>query len=298
MSTYDIDELKEQMCEVGRRIWLRGFCAGNEGNHSARIGEDRFLCTPTGVSKGFLTPDDICVVDGEGNQVEPNANGRKRTSEVLVHLAIYRKRPDVNAVIHSHPPHAVAFCIAGMPLPEGVHPEAEVFLGKVPIAQYATPGTPKLSESILPLIGPETNTILMGNHGSVTFSPDIIDTYYRLEILDNYCRQLLLARQLGNVNVLNAQQMVELLKVKQKFGFEDARLACAADGCVGTENQPFLAPFDVRPSSASCGCDASGVATGAAQRHSVGGGQAAADADDEAFEQLVQLITDQIMATR
>ncbi|MEX0886333.1 MAG: class II aldolase/adducin family protein [Phycisphaeraceae bacterium] len=293
MATYDVEQLKEQMCEVGRRIWLRGFCAGNEGNHSARIGDNRFLCTPTGISKGFLTPDDICVVDGQGNQIESNPNGRKRTSEVLVHLAIYNKRPDVNAVIHSHPPHAVAFCIAGMPLPEGVHPEAEVFLGKVPIAQYATPGTPHLSESIIPLIGPETNTILMGNHGSVTFSPDFIDTYYRLEILDNYCRQLLLARQLGNVNVLNAQQMIELLKVKQKFGFSDDRLACAAEGCIGTENQPFLAPFDVRPASASCNCGGTG---GVSHASALSNAHASRPADDQAFEQLVQMITDQIMA--
>ncbi|MFP4144278.1 MAG: class II aldolase/adducin family protein [Phycisphaeraceae bacterium] len=296
----EVQRLKEDMCEIGRRIWQRGFCAGNEGNHSVRISEDRFLCTPTGISKGFLDPEDICVVDASGEQCEANRRGRKRTSEVLVHLAIYKKRPDVGAVIHSHPAHAVAFCLAGMPLPEGIHPEAEVFLGKVPIAAYATPGTPALSESILPLIGPETNTILMGNHGSVSCGDDLTQAYYRLEILDNYCRQLILARQLGQVNQLNNQQIQELLKVKESFGFPDSRLQCAAQGCVGAENQPFLAAFEVNPASAQCDCNGH-----VAQRQPVpaqsqaqpreqpsGNGQGGED-----FDRLVQAITDQIMAS-
>jgi L-fuculose-phosphate aldolase len=94
-------KVKEQMCSIGRRIWLKGFCAGNEGNHSFRIGENRFLCTPTGISKGDLKPDQICTVDGDGKQL---AGKMKRTSEFLMHAAIYKARPDVNAVIHSHPP--------------------------------------------------------------------------------------------------------------------------------------------------------------------------------------------------
>ena len=141
-------KIKEQMCDIGRRIWLKGFCAGNEGNHSYRIGENRILCTPTGISKGNLKPDDICTVDGEGKQI---AGKRKRTSEILMHAAIYKARPDVKAVIHSHPPHATAFAIAGVELPTCIHPEAEVFLGPVKTAKYVTPGDKRLGESILPL---------------------------------------------------------------------------------------------------------------------------------------------------
>ena len=111
------EKLKEQMCEVGRRIWRRGYCAGNEGNHSVRIGQDRVLCTPTGISKGFLEPDDICIINLEGQQIELNQNQQRPTSEVLVHLAIYKHRPDVRAVIHSHPPHATAFAVADVALP-------------------------------------------------------------------------------------------------------------------------------------------------------------------------------------
>ncbi|MCC7146170.1 MAG: class II aldolase/adducin family protein [Phycisphaeraceae bacterium] len=296
-------QLKKQMCDIGQRIWQKGFCAGNEGNHSARIGPDRVLCTPTGVSKGFLTPEDICVVDMNGKQVEPNAKGMKRTSEVLIHLAIYKHRPDIRAVIHSHPPHATAFAIAQIPLPAGIHPEAEVFLGKVPTARYATPSKPDLADSIIPLIKPDTNTVLMGNHGSVSFDATLIGAYYRLEILDAYSRILLLCKQLGNVNVLSKDEMVDLLKVKESFGFPDSRLTCAASGCVVEQNQPFLASFDVRPMSAACACGSDEV-TGrstpldAAVQTAVAAHAGSGPVSEETFEQMVAAITDQIMAAK
>ena len=282
-------ELKKQMCDVGYRIWLRGYCAGNEGNHSARIGPDRVLCTPTGISKGFLKPDDICVVDMDGNQVESNARGRRRTSEILVHLAIYKKRPDVEAVVHSHPPHATAFAIAQVPIPEGIHPEAEVFLGRVPIARYATPSTSALPDSIMPLIGSETTTVLMGNHGTVSFSGEgIIDAYYKVEILDAYCRILLLATQLGRVNTLSQAEMGQLLKVKKKFGLADDRSLCVEDGCVGQDNEPYFSSMDVRPVSAQCSCPSGQVKTSIGER-------IPPNSEDPEFERLVQTITDQII---
>ncbi|MCC6681577.1 MAG: class II aldolase/adducin family protein [Phycisphaeraceae bacterium] len=283
MTHTPIWQLKKQMCEIGSNIWQRGFCAGNEGNHSVRISDDRVLCTPTGVSKGFLKPEDICVVDMDGKQVEANPAGRKRTSEVLVHLAIYKQLPNTKAVIHSHPPHAVAFCLAGMPLPEGIHPEAEVFLGRTVFAPYATPGGPDLPNSFLGKITEQTNTILMANHGSVSLGKDLTEAYYRLEILDNYAKQLILARQLGKVNVLKNDQMVELLQLKQAFGFPDDRLSCAADGCVGQDNRVFLASFGITPMSARC--DGPGGLVSSTSGH-----------DDDDFEKMVQTITDQIMA--
>jgi L-fuculose-phosphate aldolase len=276
-----IHKLKEEMCEIGRRIWVKGFCAGNEGNHSVRIGENKVLCTPTGLSKGFLTPDMICTVDMEGKQLDAPSFKWKRTSEVLVHLAIYKMRKDIGSVIHSHPPHATAFAIAGIPLPQGIHPEAEVFLGTVPTAPYATPSKQDLPDSITPLIGAHTNTVLMGNHGVVCFSKDLENTYYKLEIVDAYCRILLLCKQLGNANVLSPKQMTELLEVKAKFGLPDDRLACSAAGCVGEAAEPFLATFD-KTASATCGCHDTPIAAPAA--------------GDASFEQMVQMITDQIMA--
>src|SRR6476660_462104 len=210
-------KLREQMCDIGRRIWLKGYCAGNEGNHSYRIGEDRVLCTPTGISKGFLKPDDICTVDMEGKQV---AGKRKRTSEILLHLAIYKARPDVKAVVHSHPPHATAFAIANVELPTCIHPEAEVFLGAVRTAKYVTPGDTRLGESILPYVK-DSNTILLQNHGTVTFDKDLEGAYYKLEIVDAYARILLLAKQIGSIRPLDAGEMKELLELKQRFGLEE-----------------------------------------------------------------------------
>jgi len=276
-------KIRQQICDIGKRIWQRGFCAGNEGNHSVRVGEDRYLCTPTGVSKGFLEPEDIVVVNGQAEQIEPNSKGRRPTSEAKIHMAIYKARTDVKSVIHSHPPHAVAFCLAGVPLPEGIHPEAEVFLGRTVFADYATPSTMDLPKSFLHKLTEETTTVLMANHGSINFGPNIYDAYYKLEILDNYCKQLILARQLGQINTLNTQQMTDLLKVKEKFGFSDSRIACVEDGCVDQSNEAFLTTFDVRPQSASCDCNGGEV-------------KPASSLSSQELEQVVQTITDRIMA--
>src|SRR5678810_189628 len=213
-------KLREQMCDVGRRIWLKGFCAGNEGNHSYRLSEDRVLCTPSLISKGNLKPDDMCIVDLEGKQV---AGKRKRTSEILLHLAIYKERSDVKAVIHSHPPHATAFAVAGVELPTCIHPEAEVFLGAVKTAKYVTPGDTRLGESLLPYVK-DSNTILLQNHGTVTFDVDLEGAYYKLEIVDAYARILLLAKQIGSIRPLDGAEMKELLELKQKFGLDEPRL--------------------------------------------------------------------------
>jgi L-fuculose-phosphate aldolase len=224
MNNDNIAEAKQLMCDIGRRIWQRGYCAGNEGNHSIRLGEDRVLCTPTGVSKGFLNPEMICLVDMDGQQIDKQSAYRP-TSEMRVHLAIYRQRSDVHAVVHSHPPHATAFAIAGMPIPEGIYPEAEIFLGRVPLSPFAMPSKAALADSLLPLIAVDTNTILMGNHGAVCFDAELTEAYYKLEILDNYCRILLLAIPLGGLRRLDAMQMRELLEVKSSFGFPDRRLS-------------------------------------------------------------------------
>lgn len=284
-------KIKTQMCDIGHRIWQRGYCAGNEGNHSVRIDKDRILCTPSGVSKGFLSPEDLCVTDLEGEQVEPNAKSYKRTSEILLHVAIYKKRADVGAVVHSHPPHATAFAIADIKLPEGIHPEAEIFLGHVPLAKFAMPSTQALPESVVELVGPETNTVLMGNHGTVSFSKDLVDAYYKLEILDNYCRILLLCQQLGKANVLSRDNITGLLEVKQKFGLTDDRLACAPEGCVGQENDGFFTTFDVHPMTATCSSDGGRVMT---QRLAT----TEKPLDETTVSLLVSAITEQIMAQK
>ncbi|HEX8524612.1 MAG TPA: class II aldolase/adducin family protein [Tepidisphaeraceae bacterium] len=286
-------KLKEQMCDIGRRIWLKGFCAGNEGNHSYRLSENRVLCTPTGISKGNLKPDDLCVVDMEGKQV---SGWRKRTSEILLHLSIYKARPDVKAVIHSHPPHATAFAVAGVDLPTCIHPEAEVFLGAVKTAKYVTPGDTRLGESILPYVK-DSNTILLQSHGVVCFHPDLEQTYYQLEIVDAYARILLLAKQVGSIRPLDSAEMKELLELKSRFGLKDARvdaglekMTCGTDfltrvGDIVTKGKMQSSRGTVpAPSTQPSGMERA-IAQMAPQNYS--------EAD---IETLVQTITDQIMA--
>jgi L-fuculose-phosphate aldolase len=302
-------KLKEQMCDIGRRIWHKGFCAGNEGNHSYRIGPDRVLCTPTGISKGFLKPDDICTVDMEGKQV---SGKRKRTSEILMHLAIYKAREDVKAVVHSHPPHATAFAIAGVELPTCIHPEAEVFLGAVKTAKYVTPGDTRLGESLLPYVK-DSNTILLQNHGTVTFDVDLEGAYYKLEIVDAYSRILLLAKQIGSIRPLDASEMKELLDLKVRFGLDEPRLkdggkdfTCQSDfisrvaGDIGTKGRVQLASgtapapqvpggSDLRPSTAVQPSNPMAQLV-----HSLAPQGSYSESD---IETLVQTITDQIMAS-
>jgi L-fuculose-phosphate aldolase len=291
-------KLKEQMCDIGRRIWLKGFCAGNEGNHSYRIAENRVICTPTGISKGNLKPDDLCVVDMEGNQV---SGRRKRTSEILLHLSIYKARPDVKAVIHSHPPHATAFAVAGVDLPTCIHPEAEVFLGAVKTAKYVTPGDTRLGESILPFVK-DSNTILLQSHGVVCFSPDLEQAYYQLEIVDAYARILILAKQVGSIRPLAGEEMKELLELKERFGLSDARVSAGLEKM--TCQMDFLSR--VGGDVATKGMMATAAGTAPAPQGAHGSGSAVERAvaamapqqyGEAEIEQLVQMITDEIMAT-
>ena len=211
--------LREEICEIGRRVYNKGFAAANDGNISIRVGENEVLCTPTMICKGFMKPDDICAVDMNGNQI---SGKRKRTSEVLLHLEIMRKRTDVKAVVHCHPPHATAFAVVGEPIPQCILPEVEVFMGEVPIAPYETPGNQQFAETVTPFLQ-STNTVILKNHGTVSFGKDLTDAYWKTEILDAYCRILLLARSLGPVNYLNEKKNRELLDLKKQLGFDDPR---------------------------------------------------------------------------
>jgi L-fuculose-phosphate aldolase len=219
MNMHDLQELKQAICEIGARIYQRGFAAANDGNISIRLNDSEVLCTPTMHGKGNLQPSDLCVVDMEGNQ---RAGHKKRSSEILLHLEIMKARPDVQSVVHCHPPHATAFAVAREPIPQAVLPEVEVFLGEVPIAPYETPGSKKFAETILPFVH-KSNVILLANHGTVSFGESVERAYWWTEILDAYCRILILARQLGPIQYLTRQQTQELIELKKKWGFTDPR---------------------------------------------------------------------------
>jgi L-fuculose-phosphate aldolase len=265
-------KLKEQICEIGRRVYARGFAAANDGNISYRLSDREILCTPTMVCKGFMKPEDMCKVDYEGKQL---AGTRKRSSEILLHLAVYKNRPDVQAVVHCHPPHATAFAVAGVPIPQCVLPEVEVFLGNVPTAVYETPGTQKFADTIVPHLK-ASNTIILSNHGTVTFGPDLEKAYWNSEIIDAYCKILILARQLGNVNYFTPGQTRELLDLKQKLGYDDLRLR-EGENCDLCANATFGRGYTEPAASAAPGKN----------------GHAAAAND---LDELVRLVTDQVMA--
>ena len=137
-------EIKKQICEIGKRIYDKGMVAANDGNISVKLNDNEFLCTPTGVSKGFMTPEFICKVDRDGKVIQAN-KGFKPSSEIKMHMRVYKERPDVNSVVHAHPMYATGFAIAGIPLTQPIMPEAVIALGCVPIAEYGTPSTDRKS---------------------------------------------------------------------------------------------------------------------------------------------------------
>jgi L-fuculose-phosphate aldolase len=231
----NIHKLKQEICEIGKRLYNRGFAAANDGNISYRLGENEVLCSPTMISKGFMKPDDLCTVDMQGNQL---SGWRKRSSEILLHLAVMKERPDIKSVVHCHPPHATAFAIAREPIPQCVLPEVEVFLGDVPITVYETPGNQKFAETVLPFVK-KANVVILANHGTVSWGESVERAYWWTEILDAYCRMLMLARDLGRVNYLTEGKSRELLDLKTKWGFSDARLAPGMENCDICANDVF-----------------------------------------------------------
>lgn len=232
---HNVHQIKQEICEIGRRIYNKGFAAANDGNITYRISEREVLCTPTMISKGFMKPDDICSVDMAGNQL---SGRRKRTSEVLLHLAIMKARPEIKSVVHCHPPHATAFAIAREPIPQCVLPEVEVFLGEVPITKYETPGGQAFADTILPFVQ-KSNVVILANHGTVSYGETVERAYWWTEILDAYCRMLMLARDLGTVNYFTEGQTRELLNLKQKWGFSDPRLDPSMENCDICANDMF-----------------------------------------------------------
>jgi len=216
----NVHKIKQEICEIGDRLYKRGFAAANDGNISYRIGENEVLCSPTMICKGFMKPDDLCIVDMEGKQI---AGRRKATSEIKLHLAIMKSRADIRSVVHCHPPHATAFGIAREAVPMCVLPEVEIFLGEVPIARYATPGSQEFADTILPFVQ-KSNVIILANHGTVSFGNTVEQAYWYTEILDAYCRMLMLAQGLGRVNYFTEPEAKALLDLKEKLGYKDPRV--------------------------------------------------------------------------
>ncbi len=219
--TAEVAALRDELVAVGRKLWDRAYVDGNGGNISVRLADNRVLCTPTMVSKGDLEPGGLCVVDLDGNAL---AGNRTCTSELLLHLAIYNANPRAQAVLHCHPPYATAWAITGSAPPSGYLSEYEIFIGRAAIAPYETPGTQVFAQSVLPFVH-EHNTILLANHGVVCWADTATRAEWLIEILDTYCKTLLIAQQMGRpLQKIPDEKIEELLAIKQKMGLPDPRL--------------------------------------------------------------------------
>jgi L-fuculose-phosphate aldolase len=218
---FEAEALREEIIQVGRKLWERQYVDGNGGNISVRLGENYLLCTPTMMSKRDMAPGDICLSDLDGNIL---AGDRMRTSEVLLHLAIYKANSAARAIVHCHPPHATAFAMTGSLPPIGLISEYETSIGPAAVAPYETPGTKAFAETVLPFVQ-DHNTILLSNHGIVCWSDTVTHAEWLVETFETYCKTYLIAQQIGRpLNFLPDGKIDELLLVKRRMGMPDARM--------------------------------------------------------------------------
>lgn len=264
----EIQALKEQICQIGERIWNKGYVDGNGGNITVRVGDNLVLCTPTLISKGFMTPDDICMVDLDGNQV---AGTRPRTSEVNTHLGIMKSEPKALSCVHAHPVYATAFAVAGVVPPSCLIPEPEVFLGEIGFASYQTPGTPENAKEVGAL-AKRHQSILMQNHGVICWGKDVEDAFWKMENTDAFCQTVSISMQIGGPKSYSPEKLKDLITIRKKLGMPDHRL-------------DELKECEL--------CDAGDITVNTRPANVLSTPPAALSEVDEA---LVQKITDQIMA--
>jgi L-fuculose-phosphate aldolase len=225
------EQLRADIVEVGRRMNARGYVASNDGNISARIDEKRLLTTPKSVPKGFMTPDMMVIVNFEGQKV---AGDREPSSELPMHLEVYRNRPDVNAVVHAHPPIATGFAVAGIPLTRAVLAEVITTLGSIPIAEYGTPSTAELPAAVRKYIKAHDG-MLLANHGAVTCGSDVFSAYYKMETIEHFAKISFVARQLGGENLISRGEVERLQGLRGMYG-----IAAPAPLCADPSENPEL----------------------------------------------------------
>ena len=265
-----IEVIKQRICDMGRRLWQRDYTDGNGGNITVRVGDNLALCTPTLICKGFMTPEDMCLVDLDANQL---AGTRVRTSEAKTHFGIMKRQPAAKSCVHAHPPHATAFAIANVNIPSCLIPEAEVFLGKIGVAKYQTPGTPANADEVGE-VGKIHQAVLMQNHGVICWGKDVEDAYWKMENIDSYCRTVWIAAGLGGgLHRFTGGQAKELIDLRQKLGMPDPRS--------GLKECELCDSADFRP-GVVCAAPAKSEASAAAPR-------------DPQIEAIVAKITEQIL---
>jgi L-fuculose-phosphate aldolase len=217
------DAFRADIVEVGRRMYARGYVASNDGNISIRLDDDTILTTPKSVSKGFMTPDMMVVTDLSGKKIRGT---RDASSELLMHLEVYKNRPDARAVVHAHPPTATGFAVAGIPLDRAVLAEVVTTLGSIPIAEYGTPSTPELPEAVRKYIKAHDG-LLLANHGALTVAGEVFAAYYKMETIEHFARISLVARQLGREHLLSRDEVTRLQGLRGNYGIKSPAPICA-----------------------------------------------------------------------
>lgn len=234
---------------------MNGFVAANDGNISVKVSENEYYCTPTGVSKGFMTPDMIIKIDADGNKLEGKLNP---SSEIKMHMRVYRERPDVNAVVHAHPPTATAYAVAGIPLDKYLLPEAILVLGDVPICKYGTPSTMEIPDSLEPYIQTH-DAFLLQNHGALTVGCNLTKAFFVMEEVEFSAKIAFMAQQLGNQNELTCDELAKLMELRVKMQIPGKHPGCKKCPNLGTENCKCKQNLPAG-TSASCSCGAAAPA--------------------------------------
>jgi L-fuculose-phosphate aldolase len=224
------DEHRREICTAGRWIHSRAFVASTDGNISVRLDSRRVLTSPTAISKGMMTPDDLVITDLKGRKL---AGRREASSELAMHLLIYNRRPDVHAVCHAHPPIATAHAAAGLPLNKALLSELVIALGCIPVARYGTPGTPELSDALEPLVQ-DYDAILLANHGVVTCGADLLTAFFRMETVEHFANVSLASELLGKQVLLSGRDVEKLLAARVRYGTTTA--ATVTPGCPVTSD--------------------------------------------------------------
>jgi len=216
------EQIRADIVECGRRLWHRGYVASNDGNISVRLDDRRLITTPKNVSKGFMTPDMMVVTDLDGTKL---AGEREPSSELKMHLEVYRNRPDVRAVVHAHPPTATGFAVAGIPLDRAVLAEVITTLGSIPIAEYATPSTEELPAAVRRYIKAHDG-LLLANHGALAVAADVFAAYYRMETIEHFATISLVARTLGREHLLSRGEVDRLQGLRGMYGIASPAPIC------------------------------------------------------------------------
>jgi L-fuculose-phosphate aldolase len=213
---FDEREMRELICDLGHRMWQREYIAANDGNITVLLNENEILATPTGISKGFMKPEMLVVIDREGNKIR----GEMRPStELRMHRAFYDARPDVRAVVHAHPIVATGFAVAGLNLDKATLPEVVLTLGYVPLTKYGLPGTDELTQDILENYVHDFDAYLLENHGVTTVGQSLINAYHKMETVEHFAKISLAARQLGGEKEFSPARKQELLDARSRYGF-------------------------------------------------------------------------------